>query len=180
MVSLMTPPQNIALNNEDLYLSEEPFVEISSGKLADFAHQFTSTSPRERVTKIYDWVAKSIRSTSYSGKPRGALYAFHKRKGDCTEFMHLFIALCRLNNVPARGVSGFIVTRDKRLQPDDFHDWAEVYVDGTWQLVDPFNKVFMEKENEYIAQRLHNPKGGKFTFHRWESDNTHLKIVMTP
>lgn len=178
-VDFMLPPQKSTLQERDFFLSEEHFIEISSAELIQFAKQFESDTPKEAVKKIYDWITSSITQTSYTSKERGALYAFRKRKGDCTEFMHLFTALCRLNNIPARGVSGFLVKQDKLVQANDYHDWVEVYIDGAWRLVDPFNGTFMERQTEYVTMHVHGPAENDLGFHRWKSNNNNLKISMT-
>ena len=49
----------------------------------------------------------------YIKNDRGALYALKTKEGDCTEFMHLFVALCRANKIPARCIGGY-VQREKR------------------------------------------------------------------
>jgi hypothetical protein len=167
------------LDNPARFLAEEPNIELSSRELIELSEQLSSREPKETVRRIFDWITASIKSAPYSAKERGALYTFRKKKGDCTEHMHLFIALCRLNQIPARGVSGFIVTRNKRLKASDYHDWAEVYLDGAWQPVDPFNKVYQVNQQDYISMRVHNPVNDKFDFHRWKSGNENVQIAMS-
>ena len=50
-----------------------------------------------RRRPIFQWVSQNVKDDGYSAKDRGALYALTNRKGDCTEFMYLFVALCRLS-----------------------------------------------------------------------------------
>lgn len=52
-------------------------------------------------------------------------------QGVCQDFAHIMIALCRLSNIPARYVAGFI-------EGEGFtHAWVEYYTDGAWFAFDP-------------------------------------------
>jgi transglutaminase-like putative cysteine protease len=76
--------------------------------------------------------------------------------------MALFVALCRAAGIPARGIGGYVVKQDKIVKPEDYHNWAEFYHDGTWQLADPQEKKFMEDEQNYIAMRVIGKSSGNF------------------
>jgi transglutaminase-like putative cysteine protease len=104
------------------------------------------------------------------------LQAFRDKSGDCTEFMRLFVAYCRINNIPARGVSGYVANRDKVLAANEFHNWAEVFTGGAWRIVDPFNKVYMENEDDYVATRIHD--GQADASPRWRTNDDNLRVTM--
>ena len=57
--------------------------------------------------------------------------------GDCTEYAQLFVALARLNNIPAREVGGFAYGYDEPESSFYGHAWAEVWIDNKWVEVDP-------------------------------------------
>lgn len=76
------------------------------------------------------------------------------KQGDCTEFMYLFAALCRGNGIPSRGMGGYICRENTILRPNDYHDWAEFYEDGAWNIADPQKNVFMQNQFHYIAMRI--------------------------
>ncbi len=178
-VTMQTPSSPLPLKNQEQYLLNQPHLHLGNSGLLKQAHKLLGKNDLETVTNSYKWITSAIGKTAYSEKERGALYALHKRSGDCTEFMHLFVALCRINMIPARGVSGYIVTQDKHLSPDELHDWAEVYVDGRWHLVDPYNGVFMEKEELYVVMRVHGDRQNGEFFHRWRTDDKRLHIAMS-
>jgi len=164
--------------NRESYLLNQPQFHLDNRELRQQAEKLLGRNDFETVTNCYRWVTATIRKTGYSEKERGALYALRKRAGDCSEFMQLFVALCRINRIPARGVSGYIVTRDKHLAADELHDWAEVLIDEQWQLVDPYNKVFMEKEELYVVMRVHGERRDGEFFHRWLAGDKQLHIAM--
>ncbi|WP_372824766.1 transglutaminase N-terminal domain-containing protein [Polaromonas sp.] len=61
-----------------------------------------------------------------------ALEALQLRKGVCQDFAHILVACCRSMGVPARYVSGYLLTNPAPGQPrligcDASHAWASVY-----------------------------------------------------
>ncbi len=87
------------------YLQKSPLIEIQSAKIKELAEQFASSDEGDwkRVEKIFHWVRDNI-EYKFDEKLRGALYALENSRGDCEEMTSLFVALCRLNGVPARSV----------------------------------------------------------------------------
>ena len=45
-----------------------------------------------------------------------ARHALETHAGDCTEYMALFVALCRRSGIPARGLGGYVCEKDKVLR----------------------------------------------------------------
>ena len=61
-----------------------------------------------------------------------------KRKGTCSEYTNLFIALMRNIGIPTRFVAGYIYLPENNFRSG--HAWAECYVNGYgWLPVDPQN-----------------------------------------
>ena len=58
-------------------------------------------------------------------------------KGDCTEYAQLFVALARLNGIPAREVGGLVYNYSDKLPQFSGHAWAEVWMGDGWREVDP-------------------------------------------
>jgi transglutaminase-like putative cysteine protease len=67
------------------------------------------------------------------------------RKGVCQDFAHVMIAVCRSWGVPARYVSGYLLTDLKggdRSDPDATHAWVEVLLPSLrWIGLDPTNNT---------------------------------------
>lgn len=58
------------------------------------------------------------------------------KKGTCSEYTNLFLALMRQKGIPARFISGFIYMPDQNFY--GCHAWAECYIKGYgWVPVDP-------------------------------------------
>ena len=67
--------------------------------------------------------------------------------GVCQHFAHIFIAACRAAQIPARYVSGYLVTRRSRSATGSpaSHAWAEVLVAGLgWCAFDPTNNLVVD------------------------------------
>ncbi len=136
------------------FLSAQKYLESDNDRIQRKAAGFVADSRAGTAKRIYDWVSGSLRYDGYDGKERGALYALDQRKGDCTEFMYLFSALCRADGIPARCMAGYVIQNNALLKPAGYHNWAEVYLDGTWQTADPANKVFLKSINFYVTFRI--------------------------
>ena len=60
----------------------------------------------------------------------------------CRDYAHLFIALCRAMNIPARYASGYLGDIGvKAVDTDDFCGWSEVFLEGRWYTFDPRHNV---------------------------------------
>ncbi len=104
-----------------LYLHESPYIDISNSKLKKTAKTLLSNDGNDwqKVEKILRYVRDNVKyREAYKEKPiRGATAALDTGEGDCEDMSALFIALCRLNGIPARTVR----------VPD--HCWAEFYLE---------------------------------------------------
>jgi transglutaminase-like putative cysteine protease len=165
-------------NNQQWFLGEEPFIEISHPKIQAVAKRLKTKENSRTSRKIFNWVARHIQYAGYIRENRGALYALNKKSGDCTEYMYLFTALARVNEIPARGIGGYIYSDDALLKSEDYHNWAEFYLDGKWQLADPQNKVFMDKQSNYIAMRIISEQSNLAKSHRFWYSGEGLSVRM--
>lgn len=177
---LSTTPNSLAVPDLQTFLSPEKYIESDNPELRRLAQTLKAATPLQTAENIFNWVAGNIRYAGYLQNARGALYALQNRKGDCTEFMYLFAALCRANNIPARCIGGYISTQNKILKPGDYHNWAEFYLDGAWRISDPQNKVFMKDQANYIAMRLISASTDSSIaqFNKFRFEGAGLKVKM--
>ena len=98
------------------------------------ADEFGKLPPSgKRVRQIASWIRRHVEYCY--GTTDGLTSAFDtatQRVGVCRDFAHLLIAFCRALNIPARYVSGYALD----LEPQDFHGYAQVYLNEGWYNVD--------------------------------------------
>ena len=113
-----------------------------TGLPADLAVKVTQdkTQPLDKARAIYDYVFTTMKyDKTGTGWGRGdVLYACDARKGNCTDFHSLFIAMARSQGIPARFEIGFPLPPDKHsAEIAGYHCWSDFYVDGKgWIAVD--------------------------------------------
>ncbi|UCD81626.1 MAG: transglutaminase domain-containing protein [Desulfobacterales bacterium] len=166
-------PGELDLQPEKHIESEHPAIRRAAGRLKQ-------AEATQTIAAVFRWVARHVRYSGYADKDRGALYALEHKKGDCTEYMDLFVALCRANGIPARRIGGYICPQSAVLKARDYHNWGEFYQDGTWQIADPQNNVLMQNQGDYIAMRIiraasDNPMG---TYNRFRVKGEGLQVKM--
>ena len=87
-----------------LYLGESPEIGLRNTKLKKQAKLLfdNSQSDWKKVEAIFDWVRESIEERA--GKSKGSIETFKDKFGTGEDRVSLFVAMCRLNKVPARMV----------------------------------------------------------------------------
>lgn len=86
-----------------------------------------------------------------------ALEAFSRRQGVCQDFAHIMIACLRSLGLPARYVSGYLLTQPPPGQPrllgvDASHAWLAVYCPlHGWVELDPTNDLIAGQSHAVIA-----------------------------
>lgn len=96
--------------------------------------RFGALEGGEKIAAIRDWVAAAI--TYMPGSSVATTCAndtFLSRQGVCRDFAHLVCTLARAGQIPARYTAGY----SPDVTPPDFHAVAEVWLEGTWHVVDP-------------------------------------------
>ena len=164
----------------NLYLRAEKYIEVDDLQILNKAKSLSAVGLLPTAESIARWVSGNIRYTGYLSGIHGAVRTRQQGSGDCTEHMYLFVALCRANRIPARCLEGFICRGNSVLHPGGYHNWAEVYHDSTWRVVDPSNKNFMQNQMHYIAMRIMNSSRGSSNpiFHRYYVVGEELKVTM--
>ena len=96
-----------------------------------------------RVQAISNWVHNNVMFDYRFGRPtKTAVDVFRENTGVCRDFAHLFIALCRAMNFPARYASGYLGDIGVKAESaGDFCAWSEVYLEGRWYAFDPRNNT---------------------------------------
>ena len=112
------------------------------------------SNPYYQAKAIFDFVENHLTykkmAVEYS-----ALGAYNSREGDCSEFTHLFSALCRAAGIPTRFVSGYCY--DSAAGKAVGHAFAFIYLPGVgWVPMDlTWNRpkgMFGELSNDHLIQ----------------------------
>jgi hypothetical protein len=113
------------------YLAPDALVP-TTGLPAELAVKVTEgkAAPLDKARAIYDYVFTTMRyDKTGTGWGRGdVLYACDAKKGNCTDFHSLFIAMARSQGIPARFEIGFPLPPDKHSSEiAGYHCWAEFF-----------------------------------------------------
>lgn len=173
-------PNPMHVKDISAYLRAEKYCESDDPEISRVAKELKGPKPVSTAENIFRWVAGHIQHAGYLREARGALYALNEKKGDCTEFMYLFAALCRANNIPVRCIGGYVCQENAVLRPNGFHNWVEFCDGGVWKTADPQRKAFMQAPSKYIAMQVlgkasESPLSGH---HRFRCGSEGLEVKM--
>jgi hypothetical protein len=113
------------------YLSEQKPHIVFSKKIRSLSSQIIENEEDnyQKAKKIFTWISNNITwaaAREYSTIKNIPEYVLKNLHGDCGQVTLLFIALCRLNNIPARWLSGFML----HTGSINLHDWAEIFIEN--------------------------------------------------
>ena len=139
------------------YLQPDQLVP-TTGRIATISADLDdhSATPLEQARIIYEYVTSVMRyDKSGAGWGRGdAIYACDVRRGNCTDFHSLFIALARASGIPARFTIGFPLGSKQSDTIPGYHCWAEFYIGGQWIPVDASEAWKHPKRHDYYFGNL--------------------------
>jgi transglutaminase-like putative cysteine protease len=125
--------ENASLSNKEnkQFLAPDKLVP-TTGLPAELAAKVTAgkSSQMDKTRAIYDYVFANM-SYDKTGTGWGhgdVLYACNAKKGNCTDFHSLFIAMARSQGIPSRFEIGFQVPPDQHSSDiAGYHCWAEFF-----------------------------------------------------
>ena len=119
-----------------------------------------STSPREAVTKLMNFVYNYVVYDSLYKSRTSDIDIFSQRRGVCIDFADLYTGFARSINIPTRIACG---TEFRYSSEEDdicgaycasvkraFHAWAESYYNGAFHHIDPTYNI-MEYPRFYVS-----------------------------
>ena len=101
--SIFVVPTKVQRRNR-VYLGSSPYIETRNRKIRRLAKEVVKDKETAwaQAESIYDWVRDNVEYKN--GKLKGAVAALRDGDGDCEELTSLFVAMCRVNKIPARTV----------------------------------------------------------------------------
>ncbi len=167
------------------FLAEAPHV-LFTPKLRELSARIigAETNPAVIAKRCYDWIAANIKysyALEYSTIRNISDYCLSNGYGDCGQEALLFIALCRLNGIPARWQSGWDLFPGAKT----IHDWCEIYLEPYgWVPVDPYKGIWamryapsLTPEQQREARDFYF---GGLDFYRLAANSDHNQALVPP
>lgn len=134
------------------YTKPEELIESDTPAIVSAAESVTGdiADVQDAVSRIYDYVRDTLTYTKQT-EERGALWALENRRGDCSEYSYLFVALCRAVDIPARVKAGYAFRSDSEIVSDG-HMWGEYYLENYgWVPTDVSWGSFASLDNLHLS-----------------------------
>ena len=127
----------------DCYLSETA-VTRADAALTELAHSAVAgtSDPLDRAHRLAAAVAEAITyQPDATTATTTAAEALALGKGVCQDHAHALIAAARVQDIPARYISGYLMAEGGAVSNEAAHAWAELWVKGLgWVGFDPANR----------------------------------------
>ncbi|MFX0155361.1 MAG: transglutaminase family protein [Candidatus Hodarchaeota archaeon] len=139
-----------------LYNVTETYYECDSSTLIDLSNSIVDPldNPVEKARDIFYWIINNI-DYQVQNNEIGALEAYNQRKGDCSEFSDLMITLLRIQGIPARKVTGFLITNNPSHRPQVGNKYYfDLSYNGLTQTVSHTNEILAHAWVEYYVPEI--------------------------
>ena len=173
-VGLTSPPRvvpaSLTASERRQDLEPDALVPVT-GLPADLAVKVSENKSNalEKARAIYDYVFSTLRyDKTGTGWGRGdVLYACDAKKGNCTDFHSLFIAMARSQGIPARFEIGFPLPPDKHsAEIAGYHCWSDFYIDGRGWIPVDISEAWKHPEKKDYFFGSHDVNRVQFTMGR--------------
>ena len=143
----------------------------TTGLPADLARKVTQgqTTQLAKARAIYDYVFANMKyDKSGTGWGHGdVMYACSAKKGNCTDFHSLFIAMARSQGIPARFEIGFPLPADKTSgEIPGYHCWAEFFEPKHGWIPVDISEAWKHQEKKDYFFGAHDANRVQFTMGR--------------
>jgi len=159
VAAALEPPADRAALEASQFAFESPYVDIDDDVLAFARETFSVGKPF--LTAAMELTAAIFRDFQYEGgvtdiwTPVSEI--LERRRGVCQDFAHLEIAALRSLGLPARYVSGYLLTHsavggERLIGADASHAWVAVWCPSLgWVEFDPTNNLMPSDEHIVLA-----------------------------
>ncbi len=159
---LLTDQQDKILNDEDFkinyfrYLSFSEFTSPNKTIFPKETFRYHNEDHFQYLQRINNWINSYIKyqigvTTTHTTIDE----ILNMKAGVCQDQAHLFIALMRANQIPARYVSGYLSQGTSYNGNLAMHAWAEAYLPGNgWIGFDPSNNILSNVNHIKVGHGL--------------------------
>jgi transglutaminase-like putative cysteine protease len=120
----------------DVFLRNDPYLALTDPSVIRLASSLATNSTDISAENLYTLIRNHISVAPMHPSRQGVVKTISMRKGDCTDLAELVVSVARLKGIPARLVSGFMYLSKNPGSLSTLHDWAEIYKNGGWQIID--------------------------------------------
>jgi len=107
-------------NNSEVYYEKDDInINATSHSIVN-----PSDNPVVKAQKICDWVVDHLTYNDSLEEEKGAKWAYDNQMGDCSEYSSLMVTLLRCQGIPARKVTGFVISADPTIKPYVGQEWS--------------------------------------------------------
>jgi len=134
----------------DIHLRATDGIQVDHPEIAEL---WASIAPlrvnemRPVLEAIFRFTYRDIAPAPFKGYT-DALTALRLQQASCNGKGRLFVALARLNNIPARLVGGVVLDAGSKRTS---HQWVEVLIEGRWVPFDPTHGHFASLPENYLT-----------------------------
>ncbi|WP_367103166.1 transglutaminase domain-containing protein [uncultured Psychrobacter sp.] len=132
-----------------LFTVQSPLTQCSQN-MRDFAKPYLKKPTLDSLKELAGALIMKmpfVKDTTHVGTT--ASEAFEMGSGVCQDHTHVFVSLCRDQQIPARYVSGYLYDDTENHMAS--HAWAEIWLDGYWYTFDISNQMFQPSAHVYVA-----------------------------
>jgi transglutaminase-like putative cysteine protease len=144
------PLQSLSPDAESLFLDETDVLPTLNDDVRQVAQQAEAES--ETKAQQIQWIFEFC--STIDSTPQSALddvaSAVQNRTGTPVARARTMVTLCRALGIPARLVTGFIISQGAAVKP---HVWAEAYSEQEWKPFDPTNGYSYNLPMNYVPVR---------------------------
>jgi hypothetical protein len=131
-------------------LQKEPLIECDHPEVTELARRLTAGLSRtdDQAEALFRFVDREVDNEPHlTGADLGAVDCLRQGSGDAVAQSRLLVALCRSRGIPARLVTGVILSRG---HDQAAHVWAEAWVRDYWQPMCPISHHFGKVPSTYL------------------------------
>ena len=165
-----------------LYNITEQFYECNNPSLINLSNNIVSTENNkvEKARKIFDWIVDNIEYQVQTDEI-GAFETYNQGRGDCSDFADLMITLLRIQSIPARKVTGFVITDTLPFNPKIGDKYIfDINYNGATKSASSTNKILGHAWVEYYVPDIGwiacDPTWGEGYFNRIDFLRFNLNI----